>query len=79
MSHDNDARDFQSSSHLTLQVDCFFFFRLQYLHSDTVKPKIIHRDIKPENVLLDESNTARLSDFGMSHVGDGGSRPQREV
>ena len=43
-----------------------------FLHH--MHPKIIHRDIKPENVLLDQGNSAKLTDFGWSNYMEGGTK-----
>jgi serine/threonine-protein kinase len=31
---------------------------------------IVHRDVKPSNILFEEAGGARLSDFGVAHLGD---------
>ncbi|KAL5765050.1 hypothetical protein ACOSP7_017355 [Xanthoceras sorbifolium] len=40
---------------------------LFYLHEECTN-QIIHCDIKPQNILLDDSFTARISDFGLAKI-----------
>ena len=37
---------------------------MRYLHEQT--PAVLHRDLKPANLLLDTSNTLRITDFGLA-------------
>ena len=39
---------------------------MRYLHER--EPPILHRDLKPANLLLDASNTLRITDFGLATV-----------
>jgi len=39
---------------------------MRYLHEQN--PVVLHRDLKPANLLLDASNTLRISDFGLATI-----------
>ena len=40
---------------------------LQFLHT-MCKPPVIHSDIKPSNILLDAYLSAKITDFGLTHL-----------
>ncbi|XP_040382322.1 proline-rich receptor-like protein kinase PERK9 [Oryza brachyantha] len=62
-----------------LQVAADVAQGLAYLHGFR-EGAVVHRDVKPTNVLLSESGTAKLSDFGVSRImPEGGTHVSTEV
>ncbi|KAL5983362.1 hypothetical protein ACLOJK_017446 [Asimina triloba] len=60
-------RDSRPSWHQRTQIAYGIARGLVYLHEECGR-KIIHCDIKPQNILLDDSFTARISDFGLAKL-----------
>ncbi|GLT52515.1 hypothetical protein SLA2020_258530 [Shorea laevis] len=59
--------DLRPSWKQRLQIASGIARGLTYLHEEC-STQIIHCDIKPQNILLDDSFTAKISDFGMAKL-----------
>ncbi|ETI40345.1 TKL protein kinase [Phytophthora nicotianae P1569] len=54
-----------------IQIAYDVSYALTYLHS--LEPVVLHRDLKSRNILLTESLTAKITDFGTSRIRSDGS------
>ncbi|TYG84488.1 hypothetical protein ES288_D01G254600v1 [Gossypium darwinii] len=59
--------EFVSNGTLAIQIAFGIARGLAYLHEEC-GTQIIHYDIKPQNILLDDSFTARISDFRLAKI-----------
>eukprot|EP01018_Ginkgo_biloba_P035614 Gb_00730 [translate_table: standard] len=67
-SYSNRQETQRLSLKMRARILCELASAISYLHHDC-SPSIFHCDLKPENVLLDESMTAYVADFGIAHLG----------
>lgn len=69
------------SVHGALPEDAVISLALQVVDGlrAAIKAGLIHRDIKPGNILIDERETAKIVDFGLSVLTEGGPVRAEEV
>ncbi|KAG8378440.1 hypothetical protein BUALT_Bualt08G0137500 [Buddleja alternifolia] len=60
-----EGRNLSIVERLSIAID--IAFALEYLHCGT-DSSIVHGDLKPSNILLDDTMTAHLGDFGLAKI-----------